>query len=224
MLYLKMQIALITGDRKKLYRRATLLALITIFYNILEGVVSIYFGIKDETIALAGFGVDSFVEVLSGIGIFHMIERIKKNGREDPDRFERTALRITGIAFYILTAGLIISSGINIYLRKSPETTFWGIVISSISIFTMWLLIRMKLRVGEKLNSDAIIADAHCTRACMYLSIILLISSGGYELTGIGYLDSLGALGIAFWSFKEGREAFEKARGKACSCSSCSIS
>ncbi len=223
MLYFIMQtIVMMDKDKKVLYSRATLLALITIFYNILEGVLSIYFGIKDETIALAGFGVDSFVEVLSGIGIFHMIERIKKNGREDPDRFERTALRITGLAFYILTAGLVISSGINIYLRRSPETTFWGIVISLISIFTMWFLIRTKLRVGRKLNSDAIIADAHCTRACMYLSIILLLSSAGYELTGIGYLDSLGALGIAFWSFKEGREAFEKARGKACSCSSCS--
>lgn len=215
---------MIAGDRKSLYSKATILALITIFYNILEGVISIYFGLKDETIALAGFGVDSFVEVLSGIGIYHMIERIKKNGGKEPDRFERTALRITGNAFYILTAGLVISSGINIYLRKSPETTFWGIIISTISIFTMWLLISMKLKVGKKLNSDAIIADAHCTRACMYLSIILLISSVGYELTGIGYLDSLGALGIAFWSFKEGREAFEKARGLSCSCGKCEIS
>lgn len=216
-------IVIATRDRKSLYNKATILALITIFYNILEGVVSIYFGVKDETIALAGFGVDSFVEVLSGIGIYHMIERIKKNGIENPDRFERTALRVTGIAFYILTAGLVVSSGINIYLRRSPETTFWGIVISTISIFTMWLLISMKLKVGEKLNSDAIIADAHCTRACMYLSIILLISSAGYELTGIGYLDSLGALGIAFWSLKEGKEAFEKAKGLGCSCRKCEI-
>ncbi len=218
MLYFIIQTMMMDKDKKVLYSRATILALITIFYNILEGVVSIYFGIKDETIALAGFGVDSFVEVMSGIGIFHMIERIKRNGKEDPDRFERTALRITGLAFYILTAGLVISSGINIYLNKSPETTFWGIVISLVSIFTMWLLIRMKLRVGRRLNSEAIIADAHCTRACMYLSIILLISSAGYELSGIGYLDSLGALGIAFWSFKEGREAFEKARGLSCQC------
>lgn len=223
MLYFIMQtIVMIDRDKKALYSRATVLALITIFYNILEGVVSIYFGIKDETIALAGFGVDSFVEVLSGIGIFHMIERIKRNDKEDPDRFEKTALRITGLAFYVLTAGLVISSGLNIYLKKSPETTFWGIVISLISIFTMWLLIRMKLRVGKKLNSDAIIADAYCTRACMYLSIILLISSAGYELTGIGYLDSLGALGIALWSFKEGREAFEKAR-ESCQCNACML-
>lgn len=82
MLYLKMQI--VSEDRKKLYRRATILALITIFYNIVEGVVSIYFGIKDETLALAGFGVDSFVEVLSGMGIFHMIERIKKKWQGRP--------------------------------------------------------------------------------------------------------------------------------------------
>jgi divalent metal cation (Fe/Co/Zn/Cd) transporter len=82
----------------------------------------------------------------------------------------------------------------------------------------MWLLIHYKLKVGRQLNSDAIIADANCTKACLYLSVILLISSLGYEMTGIGGIDSLGALGIAWFAFKEGRESFEKAQGKSCKC------
>lgn len=207
-----------SGDKKRLYRQASILALITIFYNILEGVVSIYFGLEDETIALSGFGVDSFVEVISGIGIFHMITRLKKNGSVSPDRFEQTALRITGASFFLLTAGLLITAGLNIYSGSKPETTLWGIVIAIISILTMWLLIRFKLKVGGKLNSQAIIADANCTRVCMYLSAILLVSSIGYELTGIGGFDSIGALGIALLSFKEGREAFQKAKGLSCGC------
>jgi len=85
----------------------------------------------------------------------------------------------------------------------------------------MWVLVHYKLKIGRQYNSQALIADANCTRACMYLSVVLLVSSIGYELTGIGMLDSLGAVGIAVLSFKEGREAFEKARGNLiCSCQS----
>jgi len=72
--------------------------------------------------------------------------------------------------------------------------------------------------VGRQLNSDAILEDANCTKACLYLSLILLISSVGYEITGIGGIDSIGAVLIAIFSFREGREAFEKSRGESCHC------
>lgn len=205
-------------EKESLYRWAYALAVITIIYNILEGLVSIYFGIEDETLALFGFGLDSFVEVISGVGIWHMIKKIKKNYDSNPDQFERQALKITGTAFYILSIGLIATALINIYQGHKPETTFWGIVISLISISTMWLLIHHKIKVGKQLDSQAIIADANCTKACLYLSIILLLSSAGYELTGIGGFDAIGAILIAGLSFKEGRESFQKARGLSCNC------
>jgi divalent metal cation (Fe/Co/Zn/Cd) transporter len=97
-------------------------------------------------------------------------------------------------------------------------TTIWGIVVAMISIFTMWALVHYKTKVGRQLNSQAILADANCTKACLYLSVILLLASAGYEITGIGGLDSLGTILIAWFSFKEGREAFEKAKGIECSC------
>jgi len=205
-------------EKESLYRWAYALAVITIFYNILEGLVSIYFGIEDKTLALFGFGLDSFVEVISGVGIWHMIKRIRKNYDSNPDHFEMQALKITGTAFYILSTGLIATALINIFQGHKPKTAFWGIVISLISIATMWLLIHYKIKVGKQLDSQAIIADANCTKACLYLSIILLLSSAGYELTGIGGLDSIGAIFIAGLSFKEGRESFQKARGLSCSC------
>ena len=90
-------------EKESLYRWAYALAVITIFYNILEGLVSIYFGIEDETLALFGFGLDSFVEVISGVGIWHMIKRMRRNHNVNPDHFERQALKITGTAFYILS-------------------------------------------------------------------------------------------------------------------------
>ena len=201
----------------KLWRWAYWAALITIFYNILEGVISVSFGYSDETLSLFGFGLDSFVEVISGLGVFHMIVKTKRNS-EKRDLFEKTALKITGTSFYLLTAGLIITAILNIINNSQPSTTFWGIVISIISIFTMSLLVRFKMNIGKKLNSDSLISDANCTKTCIYLSIILLVSSILFEVFKIGFIDSIGALGIAYFAFNEGKEAFEKARGKSCTC------
>ncbi len=203
-----------------LYKQAAILALITIFYNIIEGIISVFFGLGDETIALFAFGMDSFVEVISGVGIWHMMRRLNRNNdNTNPDIFEQQALRITGMSFYILTFALIGTAALNLYYNHSPETTLWGIIVSIISIITMWLLIHYKVKVGKQLKSQAILMDATCTKTCLYLSFVLLLSSAGYELTNIGGLDSIGAILIAVFSFKEGRESFQKARGiTCCSC------
>jgi divalent metal cation (Fe/Co/Zn/Cd) transporter len=190
----------------------------TIGYNFLEGTVSTLLGFQDETLALLGFGVDSFIEVISAIGIARMITRIRRFPDVSRDRFEITALRITGSCFSLLTVGLLITAVLNIVQGHQPETTFWGIVISAISIVTMWILIVLKMKVGKQLDSQPIIADAKCTKVCLYMSFVLLVSSFIYELTHIGYLDSIAALGISYFSAKEGKEAFEKAQGKASCC------
>ena len=200
------------------FRWALQLTVFTIGYNFLEGTVSTLLGFQDETLALLGFGVDSFIEVISAIGIAHMITRIRRFPEMSRDRFEITALRITGSCFYLLAVGLVITALINIVQNHQPETTFWGIVISAISIVTMWILIVLKMKVGKQLDSQPIIADAKCTKVCLYMSFVLLASSFIYELTHIGYLDSIAALGIAYFSAKEGKEAFEKAQGKASCC------
>jgi divalent metal cation (Fe/Co/Zn/Cd) transporter len=204
---------------KKYYNLALWLAFFTIFYNIAEGLVSMYLGFEDESLALFGFGADSFIEVISGLGILHMITRIKLHPHSKRDRFEKTALKITGVAFYILVVGLVFSSIYNIWTGHKPETTFWGVVISLISIVTMWALVWGKRKAGKALDSDPILADANCTLVCLYMSVVLLVSSGIYELTGIGFIDSLGGLGLAWFAFSEGKECFEKIKSdKYCSC------
>lgn len=215
-----MKLAAFGNRQRKLYSLASALALITIAYNILEGVVSVFFGLEDGSMALFGFGADSFVEVASGIGIWHMVRRIRNHGAENPDQFEQAALRITGAGFYVLTIGLSITAAVDLYGGHKPDTTFWGIVVSVISIAAMWLLIRYKVKVGKELHSEAILSDAACTRACLRLSLVLLITSVGYELTHIGGLDSAGTFVIAGLCYREGKEAFGKAKAKsfACAC------
>lgn len=208
----------INADSEKYYRYAYSLAIITVAYNFIEGLVSIYFGYEDEVLTLFGFGIDSFVETISALGILQMIRRIKNNSTTEKSVFEVRALKITGWCFYSLSVLLAIGAGISLIENRKPETTFAGIIIASISIFTMWLLIYLKKDLGRKLNSDAIIADANCNLVCMYMSFVLLASSLFYKMTGFGWLDALGAMGIIWFSIKEGKEAFEKAKGNACIC------
>jgi divalent metal cation (Fe/Co/Zn/Cd) transporter len=203
---------------RRLYAFASALAIITIAYNIVEGVVSVFFGLEDGSMSLFGFGVDSFVEVVSGIGIWHMVQRIRNKGEENLDHFEQTALKITGTGFYILTIGLSITAVVGLYRGHKPDTTFWGIVVSVISIVTMWILIHYKVKVGKQLNSEAILSDAACTRACLQLSIVLLVASVGYEITHIGGIDSVGTFVIAGLCYREGKEALEKATAKSSAC------
>lgn len=213
-----MQLFKMINSEQKFYKQAYWLSLFTIFYNIIEGIVSMVFGYADETLTLFGFGADSFIEVMSGIGIAMMIMRIKQNPDSSKSKFEITALKITGTAFNLLSVGLTVGIVLNIVNHNKPKTTFWGIIISLISIAVMVWLMNAKKSIGKKLHSEPIIADANCTKICVYMSLVLLISSLIYELTGFAYSDVIGTAGLIYFSISEGKEAFEKAKGKECEC------
>jgi hypothetical protein len=202
----------------KYWQYALWLALFTIFYNFAEGLVSVYFGAQDEALTLFGFGVDSFIEVMSGLGILAMVIRIRQDTAAPRSQFERTALRVTGTSFYLLAAGLAATSIYNLFTGHKPTTTLPGLIISLISLAVMWALVMGKRQVGRALNSSPILADANCTMVCVYMSVVLLASSLIYQFTGFGFVDSLGALGLIYFSINEGRESFEKAAGLADDC------
>jgi divalent metal cation (Fe/Co/Zn/Cd) transporter len=195
----------------KFWRYALWLALFTIFYNLAEGVVSVYFGARGETLTLFGFGIDSFIEVVSGIGILAMVLRIRQDGKVSHSGLERSALHITGTSFYLLAAGLAATAIYNLFTAHKPSTALPGLLISLISIAIMWALVMSKRRIGTILDSAPILADANCSLVCIYMSVVLLASSLVYQLTGFGFVDSLGALGLIYFSVNEGKEAFEKA-------------
>jgi len=207
-----------TKTFERYFRYALWLGFFTVFYNLLEGLVSIYFGVHDEALTLFGFGIDSFIEVMSGIGIVSMVYRIRRNPDTPRSQFERTALRITGLSFYILAAGLAGTAIFTIVIGHKPETTIPGLIISLVSIAMMWALVSAKRKVGRVLDSAPILADANCTLVCIYMSLVLLAASLVYKLTGFGFVDSIGALGLIYFSFNEGRESFAKAKGMECDC------
>ena len=203
----------------KLWSYAFGLAIFTIVFNIAEGVVSIFFGIRDEALTLFGFGMDSFIETISATGVMYMIIRIRKNPDTDKSRFEVAALKITGWCFYALAGILAASVIFNLIEGNKPESTLAGIIISLISISSMIGLIYAKKTLGRRLDSPPLIADANCNLVCVYMSIVLLVASVGFELFHIGLIDTVGTAGIIYFSVKEGMESFGKARNlHSCSC------
>lgn len=203
---------------RRLFSYALSLGYFTVLYNLLEGLFSVFFGVQDDALTLFGFGVDSFIEVISGIGIVVMVYRIRQNPNQPRSRFERTALRITGISFYLLAAGLAATAIFKLVSGQKPDTTLPGLIISLISIAIMWMLVAGKRWVGRHLDSAPIMADANCTLVCIYMSLVLLVASIIYQMTGFGFIDSLGALGLIYFSIREGRESFGKASGLQCIC------
>ena len=141
-----------------------LLAILTIVFNIAEGVVSIWFGVSDDMLTLFGFGLDSFIETVSAIGVAVMITRIRNNPETDKTRFEITALKITGWCFYILAVILAVGSVFNLVQGHKPESTIAGVVISLISIASMLGLI-----IAQKDTWDGVeLPPAYCRRQLQF--------------------------------------------------------
>jgi divalent metal cation (Fe/Co/Zn/Cd) transporter len=203
---------------EKLYNQAYNLALFTVGYNIIEGIISVVFGYEDKSLTLIGFGLDSFIEVVSNLGIVYMITRIRQNPKSERSEFERTALKITGYAFYLLCLGLLLGIILTITEDQKPIKSLSGVLISLVSIAVMIFVYTTQIKIGKQLNSAPIIADGECTKVCVYMSVVLLVSSGIYALTNFKYADVIGMIGLIYFSYKEGRECFEKSEGKECTC------
>ncbi|MEK7389873.1 MAG: cation transporter [Elusimicrobiota bacterium] len=193
-------------------RRAQRLAFFTVAYNLIEGLVSVIFGVREESVALAGFGIDSFIEVGSALVVLWRLR-----GGQDEDR-EPRALRVIGGLFLLLALLTAIGSGLQLWRRSPPETTVPGVVISLASLSFMVWLWRAKREAGQALGSPTILGDAACSLACIKLSIVLLVGSLVYALFPIlWWSDSAAALLLCALISREG---WEMLRGEgSCGCS-----
>ena len=203
------------------WRTAFLLSIVSVLYTILEGLVSTLFGAAEESLSLFGFGLDSFAEVSSAVGVGIMTWRLWHRPSSSRFRAEGTALRVTGISFFLISLALFVSGLSDLVSNHAPVTALPGILISVISICATLLLVLLKLKVGNALKSDAILADARCGMFCISMSVVVLVSSLLYALWGLRCADGIGAIVLAFLSFREGRGTWRSAKSSgtaSCCC------
>ena len=198
-------------DRARLVRRGRNLEYFTIAYNSLEGLIAIVAGLFAGSIALVGFGVDSVIEVTSGVALLWRLHRdVDEVGREHA---EAITLRIVGVCFLALAAYVSYDSVKSLLRREPPEESIPGIMLAVASLIVMPLLVRAKRRVARGINSRAMTADAKQTELCTYLSAILLGGLLLNALLGWWWADPVAALIMVPIIAREGIEAL---RGEKC--------
>jgi divalent metal cation (Fe/Co/Zn/Cd) transporter len=199
--------------RTEWIQRGERLEYFTILWNSLEGLLSVAAGIAAGSISLVGFGLDSFIEVVSGSAL---LWRMKSDrDAKQRERAERVSLRIVGFCFLALAVYLTVDSVHSLLYRHGPERSVLGIAIGIASLLVMPLLARAKRRVGTAVGSAAMIADSQQTQFCTYLSVILVGGLLLHFLMGWWWSDSVAALVMVPIIANEGIEAV---RGKACPC------
>lgn len=188
----------------RLHKRALSLSYFTVGYNISEGIVSIVAGWIAGSIALVGFGLDSFVESLSGSV---MIWRLRKHGKipeDEEEEVERKAVKLIAYTFFVLGAYVSYESIEKLYVREIPDPSPLGIVIAIVSIIVMPILFYLKYRTGKSMGSKSLVADSKETLACVFLSGALLIGLGLNYLYGFWQADPIVGLVIVIYLIKEG--------------------
>lgn len=195
------------GDKARLGQRARLLAAASVSYNVIEAVVAITAGLVAGSVALVGFGLDSVVEVSSGMIILWQFRR------RLPETRERQALRLMAFSFFALAAYVTFESVRALATGHDPDSSPVGIGLAIASLAIMPFLSWAQRRTGKALGSNAVVADSTQTLLCTYLSAVVLVGLVLNATLGWSWADPLAGLVIAAVAVKEGREAW---RGEGC--------
>ncbi len=190
--------------------RALRLEYLTVGWNVVEGVVAVTAAVLAGSVALFGFGVDSFVESASGLTMIWRL-RAERRGKLDDqaiERVEQRARRLVAVSLFLLAAYVGFDATATLITADKPLFSLVGIVLTSLSLLVMLWLARAKRRVAAELESRAMEADAFQTTACWWLSLAALVGVGANGLLGWWWADPGAALLIAGLIAKEGRHAW----------------
>jgi divalent metal cation (Fe/Co/Zn/Cd) transporter len=201
--------AITNEERSKHFRYGLLLSYFTVSYNVIEGIVSVIIGSITGSVALVGFGLDSFIESLSGSV---MIWRLSKHGKishEHEEVVEAKAANLIGATFFILAAYILFEALSRLIEREAPDASLFGILIAILSLLVMPWLAYAKNKTGKSARIHSLIADSKQTVVCVLMSVALLIGVAANYLFGIWWLDPVAALFFVVILVKEGYSAIK---------------
>ena len=136
------------GVRRGLFLEYTMLG-----WNVVGSVIVILAAVAARSVALAGFGLDSLIEIFASVIV--VWELTGAGGKER----ERKALRLIGIAFFCLAVYILGQSSYTLISRSHPDTSPGGIAWLSLTLFVMLLLAWGKKTTGEKIHNPVLITE-----------------------------------------------------------------
>lgn len=200
--------------RAGLLRQGLRLEYLTVGWNIVEGLIAVSAALAAGSVALLGFGIDSFVETISGaVLIWRLRAELRGRDEEATEWVERRAERLVGVSFFVLAAYIAFDAATSLLAGERPDASPVGIAITALSIAVMLWLAGAKRRVAADLGSRALAADAQQTQACWYLSVVVLAGIGLNALLGWWWADPVAALGVVVLLVREGLEAWHGESG-----------
>lgn len=202
------------SGRRKLVAHALRLEYLTVGWNLVEGVVAVGAALASGSVALLGFGMDSFVESASAmVLIWRLRAEDAGSDHEHIESLERRALKLVALSLFALAAFVIVKAALALVQQERPEPSVLGIAITGVSIGVMWWLARAKRVTARALGSRALEADSFQTTACWWLSLIVLGGIGLNGLLGWWWADPVAAIGMCYFIIREGQEAW---KGEVC--------
>lgn len=184
-------------------RRGIRLEELTVAWMVIEAAVAIGAGIAARSVLLTAFGVDSVIELLSGVVLYRRL-------KGDSEHLEATATRISGVLLVLLCAYVVVTSLAGLLLRVAPTESVVGIAVCAVALVAMPLLAWAKQRVNVVLQSPALRADIAETVSCAYLAAVTLAGLVIAGLTGWWWVQYAAALLLLIWLVPEARETLEE--------------
>jgi divalent metal cation (Fe/Co/Zn/Cd) transporter len=191
-----------------LKKKALVLVWIGEVWNVLEATIAIWAALIAGSVALWAFGLDSLIELFAGAV---MIWRFWKDKEDNQGDKEKTALRLIGVTFFLLSAFILFQSIATLLgYFTPPKESILGILITISSAILMTILFVYKTRIAKKMGSRALRAEAYQSLICDLQDLVVLIGLGLNAILGWWWADPVMALILIPFLIKEGLEAFEE--------------
>src|SRR5579872_1007879 len=190
-----------TPAGRTLVKQGVTLERITLGWNVVGVAVLAFAAITARSVALAGFGLDSLVEIGASLVV---LWQLSGSSEERQDR----ALRLIAAAFVLLAAYIATQSVIVLASGYHPKPSPLGIIWTGITAFVMFSLATGKSRVGERLGNPVLQTEGRVTFVDGLLATAVLLGLVLNAVVGAWWADPVAGFVIVFYGLREAYSIF----------------
>ncbi|HEY8802493.1 MAG TPA: cation transporter [Candidatus Dormibacteraeota bacterium] len=200
-------------ERRAALRAGVRLEVVTVVWMAFEAVLAIGAGIAARSVLLTAFGLDSIIELLSGVTLLWWLSSEARGaGTSRVEGMERRAIRISAVLLVLLCAFLVLVGVGGLVARVHPDASPLGVAVSASAVVAMPILAWRKRRVNAAIGSAALRADIAETVTCAYMAAATLAGVGLNLIAGWWWAEYVAALALLVFIGMETKEAVEAAR------------
>jgi divalent metal cation (Fe/Co/Zn/Cd) transporter len=188
-------------DAEQLLRRGFILEWITLGWNVVGVAVVTIAAVRAQSVALAGFGLDSLVEIGASSVVLWELSGTGKHR-------QRRALRLIGAAFVVLALYITVQSVVVIITGFHPKHSPLGIAWTAVTAVVMFILAAGKARTGAALGNPVLQTEGRVTFIDGLLATAVLLGLTLNEVAGAWWADPLAGLAIVFYGLREANTIF----------------